>query len=320
VTLRYARHVVHALSLLGALAATALLHAGHPSRSSVPYVVPRTPWGDPDFQGAYSNSAERLTPMERPETFAGRRLSDITTAELTRLNKKRAATWAPQQAGFDDSAEGLPWSSRAWLIVDPEDGRIPPLTSHAKSRMAARLEGRRQRGSADSWDDFSHFDRCISRGVPNSMMPVIYGNNYQIVQAPGSVAIVHEMIHDTRVIPLDRRPHVGPAVRSYMGDSRGYFDGDTMVVETTNFTDKASFLGSSEKLRLTERFTLLSADVIEWRVTVLDPETWTRSWTFAMSLTRGSARPLEYACHEGNYFIRHALSAARAAEHSGVSQ
>jgi hypothetical protein len=183
-------------------------------------VVPRTPWGDPDFQGAYGNSAERLTPMERPESFAGRRLNDISTAELT----------------------------------------------------------------------------------------------------PGPVAIVPEMIHDTRVIPLDRRPRVGPAVRSYMRDSRGYFDGDAMVVETTNFTDKASFLGSSEKLRLTERFTLLSADVIEWRVTVLDPETWTRSWTFAMNLTRGNARPLEYACHEGNYFIHHALSAARAAEHSGVKQ
>jgi len=151
------------------------------------------------------------------------------------------------------------------------------------------------------------------------MMPVIYGNTYEIVQAPGSVAIVHEMIHETRVIPLDGRPHVGPAVRSYLGDSRGYFDGEALVIETANFRDEASFLGSSQNLLLTERFTPLSVDVLEWRVTVLDAERWTRSWTFAMNLTRGNARPLEYACHEGNYFIRHALSAARAAEQSSGS-
>jgi hypothetical protein len=146
------------------------------------------------------------------------------------------------------------------------------------------------------------------------MMPALNGNSYEIVQAPGSVAIVYEMVHETRVIPLDARPHVGPTVRSYLGDARGYFDGDTLVVETTNFTDRALYLGSSEDLRLTERFTPVSAEVLEWRVTLHDSATWTRPWTFAMDLTRTSARPLEFACHEGNYSMRNALSAARAAE------
>jgi len=312
-TIRWPRLFL-ALSLVSVLMAIASLDAGHVSRTRGGYSVPRTPWGDPDLQGAYTNSADRLTPMERPDSFAGRRLREITTAELTRLNKKRLATSASDQLGFDDSVDGTPWSSRAWLIIDPDDGKIPPLTSNAKSRMATRVDARRQRGPADSWTDFNLFSRCITRGVPNSMMPVIYGNTYEIVQAPGSVAIVHEMIHDTRVIPLDERPHAGPMVRGYLGDSRGYFDGLALVIETTNFASGASFLGSSENLRLTERFTPLSDDVLEWRVTVLDLETWTRPWTFAMNLTRSTARPLEYACHEGNYFVRHALSAERSAE------
>ena len=146
------------------------------------------------------------------------------------------------------------------------------------------------------------------------MMPAIYGNTYEIVQAPGSVAIRYEMIHDTRLIPIDSRPHVGTGVRSHLGDSRGYFDGDRLVIETTNFADEASFLGSSPSLHLTERFTPVSADLLEWRVTLHDPATWTRPWTFAMSLTRVGGRPLEFACHEGNYSMRHALSAARSAD------
>jgi hypothetical protein len=305
-----------ALSLLSVLMAIASLDAGHVASTRGVYSVPRTPWGDPDLQGAYTNSAERLTPMERPDSFAGRKLSDITTAELTRLNKKRLATSAPNEPGFHDSVDGTPWSSRAWLILDPDDGKIPSLTANAKSRMSARADARRRRGAADSWTDFDLFSRCITRGVPNSMMPVIYGNTYEIVQAPGSVAIMHEMIHDTRVIPLDERPHVGPMVRSYLGDSRGYFDGLDLVIETTNFSSETSFLGSSQNLQLTERITPISDDILEWRVTVFDPETWTRPWTFAMNLTRSNARPLEYACHEGNYFLRHALSAEPRTEQS----
>ena len=145
-------------------------------------------------------------------------------------------------------------------------------------------------------------------------MPTIYGNVYDITQAPGVVAIRYEMINETRVIPLDGRPHVGPGMRSYMGDARGWFEGNTLVVETTNLTDKTAFLGSSEDLRLVERFTPVSPHTLEWSVTVDDPATWTSPWTFAMNLTRSKSRPLEFACHEGNYAMRNSLSGSRADE------
>jgi hypothetical protein len=299
--------------LFGVFVATALLHVGHAYRSGMPYVASRTPWGDPDLQGAYSNSAERLTPMERPDSLAGRQLADISAAELKRLNMERNRSSASQQSRFENSSEGVASSRSAWLIVDPEDGRIPSVTEQAKSRAASRVEELRRRGPANSWSDFDLFSRCITRGLPGSMIPAIYGNAYEIVQAPGTVAIRYEMIHDTRVIPLDGRPHVGSEVRSYLGDSRGYFDGDTLVIETTNFTDKTAFLGSSPNLHLSERFTPVSADLLVWRVTLRDPDTWIRPWTFAMNLTRAGERPLEFGCHEGNYSMRHALSAARSA-------
>jgi len=253
--------------------------------------------------------------MERPESLAGRRLEDITVTELKRLNVERLRQSASQQGRFEDSGEDLAWGSRAWLVVDPEDGRIPPVTAEAKSRTAARLLAR-QRGPADPWTEFDLFSRCITRGLPSSMIPAIYGNSYEIVQAPGSVAIVYEMIHDTRVIPLDERPRVGPSVRSYLGDSRGHFDGDALVIETANFKEAASFLGSSPDLVLTERFTPMGKDHLEWRVTLHDLATWERPWTFAMTLTRTTERPLEFGCHEGNYFIRNALTGSRATGNS----
>jgi hypothetical protein len=307
-----------ALALLSVLMAIVALHAGHVAQAPTPYQAPRTPWGEPDLQGAYSNAGERLTPMERPHSLSGRRLSDISATELRRLNVERQRTAASQQSRFEDFVDGPAWSSRAWLIVDPEDGRIPPATSDARRRTAARVDARRHRGPADSWTDFDFFSRCISRGLPGSMIPAIYGNTYEIVQAPGSVAIVYEMIHETRVIPLHQGPRVGSSIRSYLGDSRGHFDGDTLVIETSNFKDSMSFLGSSANLELTERFTPISADILEWRVTLYDPATWARPWTFAMNLTRGRSRPIEFACHEGNYSMRHALSAARTAEQANL--
>jgi hypothetical protein len=142
------------------------------------------------------------------------------------------------------------------------------------------------------------------------MMPTIYGNVYDITQAPGVVAIRYEMINETRVIPLDGRPHVGSGMRSYMGDARGWFEGDTLVVETTNLTDETPYLGSTERLRLVERFAPVSESTIEWSVTLDDPVTWTKPWTLAMNLTRSASRPLEFACHEGNYAMRHMLAAS----------
>jgi hypothetical protein len=161
------------------------------------------------------------------------------------------------------------------------------------------------------------YDQCISRGLPGSMMPAIYGASYQIHQGPGFVAIRYEMIHETRVIPLDARPHVGKNIRTYMGDARGHWEGDTLIVETTNFKDQTAYRGANgATLRLIERFKPVGPSTIEWSVTANDPSTWVRPWTFAMDLTKKdqSQQPFEYACHEGNYGLHNILSAARAVD------
>jgi hypothetical protein len=289
----------------------------------------RTAWGDPDLTGIYTNSDESGIPFEKPAQFEGRRLEDITGAELAELQRARQDAIIERAASAQDNPEAHPqlfwWetlnakSSRAWLVVDPPDGKIPPQTPEAQQRAAARAEALRRsgRGPADAPEDRSLYDRCISRGLPGSMMPAIYGSSYEILQGPGYVAIVYEMIHETRVIPLDGRPHVARSIRSYMGDARGHWDGTTLVVETTNFKDQIAYRGANaDTLRLVERFKTIGPDAVEWSVTAVDPATWTRPWTFAMNLTKKDAtqRPFEYACHEGNYGLRNILSAARAEE------
>jgi hypothetical protein len=296
-----------------------------PAAAAKKWTPPRTPWGDPDLQGWFTNLSEDGTPLERPDQFAGRRLEDIKGEELAAIKRevqKRTITnfqgplHAPEHWWQDDL--NLEKGSQAWLIVDPPDGKIPALTPQAKERAAARAAARRNsgRGPADSWEDLSLYDRCITRGLPGSMMPAIYGNSYQIVQAPGYVAIRYEMVHETRLIPLDGRPHVASSIRSYMGDPRGHWEGDTLVVETTNFRDEAAYRGANaQTLHLTERFTRIAPNKVKWAVTVQDPETWTSPWTFAMPLTMDDSQPvLEYSCHEGNYGLRNILSAARAQE------
>ena len=290
----------------------------------------RTAWGDPDLTGIYSNSDESGIPFERPAQFEGRRLEDITAKELDELRlARRNATAASSVAEDRPVDREVFWenlnavNSRAWLVVDPPDGRIPPTTPEARNRTAARTEARRRsgRGPADAAEDRSLYDRCISRGLPGSMMPAIYGSSYEIVQGPNVVAILYEMVHETRVIPLDSHPHVGQNIRTYMGDARGHWDGDTLVVVTTNFKDQIAYRNANaETLRLVERFTPTGPASVEWSVTVDDPTTWTRPWTFAMSLTKKDAtqRPFEYACHEGNYGLRNILSAARAEEQAAV--
>ena len=203
-------------------------------------------------------------------------------------------------------------------MVDPPDGKIPPLTAEADSRATPRDRGSFGQGPFDGPEDFSLFDRCITRGVVGSILPVIYGNGHYIVQTPGYVAISYEMVHDTRIIPLDGRPHPGPGLRLYLGDARGRWDGDTLVVETTNFTDRTSIsengngLRHSSALRLIERITRVDRDVLEYRVTIDDPKTYTRPWTMALSLTSPRGYELlPYECHEGNHGLRNILSAER---------
>ena len=206
------------------------------------YSAPRTPWGDPDLQGNYTNTYENGTPLERPDQFAGRKLEDITGEELATLRRNIQQRTIANFEGpihapdhwWQDNLD-LHRGGQAWLVVDPPDGKIPPRTQEAQTRTAERAAARKKsgRGPADSYEDRSLYDRCITRGLPGSMMPAIYGNQYQIVQAPGYVAILYEMIHETRVIPLDGRPAIGKAIDQDMGDARGRWEGDTLVVETT---------------------------------------------------------------------------------------
>ena len=287
------------------------------------YTPPRTPWGDPDIQGAYTNSNESQTPMERPKELEGRRLEEITPEELAKLNEQRNQARVKADEARWELRSPLHWfenhdfrNSRAWMVTDPPDGRIPPLTPQARQRAAARAEARKGRGEADSYEDRSLYDRCISRGVPGSMMPAIYGNSYDITQGPGVVAIRYEMINETRVIPLSGTPHVSSSIRSYMGDARGRFEGNTLVVETVNMHERVAYRGASARLKLTERFTPVARGQVEWSITLDDPDTWARPWTFAMRLTQvpSSESPFEYACHEGNYAMFNLLSIARAEE------
>jgi hypothetical protein len=292
----------------------------------------RTPWGDPDLTGMYSNSEESGIPFEKPAEFGDRRLEDITPAELAKLTAQHQAQTIDRAASATDDPNGHPqlfwWenlnpqNSRAWLVSDPPDGHIPPLNADGQRRAreaAARRRGNGFDGPFNGPEELSLYDRCISRGLPGSMMPSIYGSSYQILQGPGYVAIIYEMVHETRVIPLNGPVHVGQHIQTYMGDARGHWEGNTLVVETTNFKDSSAYRGANGgTLRLTEHFKPLGPNAVEWSTTVEDPQTWTRPWTFGMNLSRKdeSKRPFEYACHEGNYGLKNILSASRAAEHS----
>jgi hypothetical protein len=308
---------------------------GQTARKS--YLPPRTAWGDPDLQGNYTNNNEQSTPLERPDEFTGRRLEDVKGAELTALLAKREQQVLARPEGvgpnqFRDLLD-VTRGSRAWLIVDPPDGKMPPMTSEALRRLGRPdvsldsgiggvLNQRRGgigsfgEGPFDGLDDFTLWDRCITRGLPGAMMPYIHGNSYQIIQAPGIVVIRYEFVHDARIILLDGRPHPGKGLQLELGDARGRWDGDTLVVETTNFKDRSTYRNANAgTLRLIERFTRTAPARIEWSVTVDDRTTWTKPWTFSMPLTMNDhERVLEFACHEGNYAVPHILSGGRASE------
>ena len=281
-----------------------------------------TPWGDPDLQGVFANDNEYATPLERPAEFDGRTLADISPTEMDAIRQQArqrmlAALPGGRVRGPDEWwLQNLDLSKRnqPWLIVDPADGHVPPLTPEAM-RRATPARGSFIGGPFNGPEDFSLLDRCITRGVPGSMIPVMYDNVYEIVQAPGFVAITYEIVHEARVIPLDGRGHVGPRVPQYMGDPRGHWEGTTLVVETTGFTAAAAYRGANPaSLRVVERFTPIAPDVLAWTATLNDPATWTRPWTIAMPLRRYGHPSLPYECHEGNYGLKNILSAARAAE------
>ena len=290
------------------------------------YAPPRTAWGDPDLQGMWSYNDDVDTPFERPGALGGKaEFGDEELAAVLAERAKRNVERAPTIGG-ETGAGPTHWyefwnakSVRTSKIVDPADGRVPPLTADARKREAARADAAKGRGPADSWTDRSLGDRCIvSRGGwPHVVVNAgSYGNIIRIIQSPGYVVLTHEMIHETRVIPVDGRPHVGDGIRQYLGDPRGRWEGSTLVVEVTNFSDKTDFRGSRETLRLVERFTRVSPDAVDYAVTIDDPKTFTKTWTIGVPLKQDKEQTeiFEYACHEGNYAMRNILSGARADE------
>ena len=279
----------------------------------------RTPWGDPDLQGLYTNTDELNVPLERPDRFAGRKLTDITAQELAAFvresNDARRRNFEQNNAFRGLTAVGRfdLRPSRPWLVVDPPDGRIPAPTPEGRRREAAFTAQLSQ--PANSAASLNLWYRCISLGVPRSMMPTPDGAPFRIVQSPGYVAIVYERMHETRVIPLAAPHRNGEDLRSYMGYATGRWDNTALVVETTNFRGTFQMTSAaSSALRVIERFAPLSPASIEWSVTVDDPSGWTRPWTFAMLLKETREQLFEDACHEGNHVIRNVLSAARAEE------
>ena len=292
------------------------------AQAPAPRSVPRTPWGDPDLQGLWTNAT--VTPFERPANLSGKAvLTQEEAAEFERqTNQARDAdnrgggTEADLGRAYNqfwyDRGTKIVGTRRTSLVTDPPDGRVPALTPAAQSRADARAEARR-RSPADGPEDRSLVERCIlwpTAGPP--MVPAAYNNNYQILQAPGYVAILIEMIHDVRIIPLDGRPHASQAIRQWMGDSRGRWDGNTLIVTTTNFTDKTIFRGSSANLKIVERFTRVDPGTLDYQFTIDDPESYTRSWTAAVPMTKTDGPIFEYACHEGNYGMTNVLKGARA--------
>jgi hypothetical protein len=329
--------IIIAIVVLTALPAFAQNPKPAPAAPKAPaaakaWTAPKTPWGDPDLQGTWTSDDCIGTPLNRPAQFGDRLY--YTEQELA----EREATLA-RQADNDKQefvasnarvGTGPPghWGERARrpcrqtsLIVDPPNGRTPDVLPEARTRRVPEGAGNDNPMPA-SWEDFSYYIRCITRGVTGSIFPVIYGNGQQIVQGPGFVTILQEMVHEARVIPLKGGPHTSSNIRSYMGDPRGHWEGNTLVVETTNFLGNRTGLGgngggmpTSDALKLTERFTRVSPNELKYEVIIDDPKTYVSPFKVGFPLTQEPGyQNFEYACHEGNNAMFNSLSGARAQE------
>jgi hypothetical protein len=309
------------LICVGVLAAATMAQAQTAARTSAPaksFKPAKTPWGDPDLQGLWPGSVN--IPLQRPPSMGTRStLTEQEFAARDAAEKKRVADghWI----------EYYPASYQASLVVDPPDGRIPPMTPEAEKRNKAvrdglgppNLAGVEQR--ANSWEDFDLWGRCITKGLIGSMLPGnLYNKGNQILQTPGYVVIRNEMVHETRVIPLDGKPHAGPGVRTYMGDGRGHWEGNTLVIDTTNFKKDIGMNGLNfalltEALHIVERFARTGPNELSYDATVEDPGTWARPWTIHVPFTADPDYTLyEYACHEANYGMSDILKGARETE------
>ena len=323
------------------LAVAVTLSAQAPPSASTPYAPPKTPWGDPDLQGIWPGTDMVGVPFERPAQF-GNRL--FLTEEEFKAREKQAQHQAEVDVlDFDLTKppdeivalgdvggvtsppphwleRGMP-SRQSSLIVDPADGKMPPMTPEGQARQKGAGGTYAKQTGFKSADELGPYDRCISRGVVGSMMPVVYNNGNEIIQAPGLVAFRNEMIHETRIIPLDDRPWPPANTKTWMGSSRGHFEGNMLVVVTRNLNGRTGMQGNgmmlipSDAIEITERFTPLSANILQYEVTVNDPKTWTRPWKASFPLRRdNNYQMFEYACHEGNYAMRNTLSGSRADE------
>jgi hypothetical protein len=283
------------------------------------YVTPKTPWGEPDLQGVWSSDDTSGIPRERPKDL-GTNLYLSDEAFAARMKQVEAGV---KRGESDIGSFRNDFARRAFrqtsLIVDPPDGSMPAFTPHALTRRAPRDRGTFGDGPFETTEDFTLYDRCITRGIVGSVLRVVYGNGNRIVQSPGVVAFGYEMIHDTRIIYTDGRPFINDRIRQYLGDSRARWEGDELVVVTRNLTDKTSIGGNgnglrhSDKMVITERFKRVGDDILQYQFTVDDPVTYVRPFTMSMPLTPlDGGVLLPYECHEGNYGLPNALSAERA--------
>jgi hypothetical protein len=335
-------------SFVGAAAALLTVAAFDPVPAFAQGDVPRTPWGHPDLQGIWDHRT--ITPLERPEELGDRVfLTEEEAAGLEQAAVDRAVhllTRPPERTtaggSVDSRADGTPgfyndfWldtgtntigTRRTSLIIDPPNGRLPALTDSGSRRIEKNRAYRREH-PADSWLDFDATDRCLV-GVNNGppILPAAYNQNLQLVQNEDFVMLLAEMIHTVRVVPLDGRPPLGERIRQWAGDARGHWDGDTLVIETSNFVadrwwTSANPMGrvaTSGKLELVERFTRLDSETLEYEVTVHDPDTWSQPWTASIPMRLSDAPLYEYACHEGNYSMPNMLAGERAAEEAAGS-
>jgi hypothetical protein len=323
------------------LAAQAHAPASKAGAAAQKWVAPRTPDGHPDLQGVWANNT--VTPLQRPKQWEGK--THLTDAEIGDL--QRFASQIVENDGDAQFGDGLilavlnrianpksydpgtgnynqfwlvdrDWHDRRTsLITDPPDGKVPPMTAEAQRRRAGEFEHRKTHAFEDP-EVFPLGERCVNFGIPR--LQAGYNSYSQIVQTPGYVTIMNEMAHDARLVPLDGRPHLDSRIRVWNGDPRGRWDGETLVVESTNFSPKSDFMGAHENLRLTEKFTRVGPDVLDYEFTVDDPTTWTAPWTAMIPLKLKDELIYEYACHEGNEAIPNMLRGHRFEEREAAAK
>ena len=314
-----------------AAVATAGLHASvtfaqsRAAEEKPAFKVSRTSWGDPDLQGIWDYRT--ITPLERPRELNGREF--YTEEEAAKLEGRagRRMDGPPEsiQPGLNhaqyltDPGRRLA-GRRTSLIIDPPDGRIPAVTADGKARQARQPNRALTGAEVSSWLDRGNQERCITYGLPTASLPTLYNNNIQIVQTPHTAVIVHEMIHEARVVPLDGRARLSDKIRHWIGSSRGWWEGDTLVVETTNFSGQNNYRGSTTGLHLTERYTRVGQNRLELRLTVSDPTTWEKPWTVLLPMRPTEGEMIEYACHEGNYSMTNLLVVARDEDKSNAAK